>query len=244
MDNLEESAKTSLSKNSFFQHVFKFDDDSKSELLNIGQYSILSIIPIVFLNKSIQKFFPEVDDEASTLELLAEIIGQILIMFTGIFFIHRLVTFVPTYSKTNYEQFNVTNIVIAFLVIVLSLQTRLGEKVNILIDRLLDYIDGNKNVREEAEKNKKVVTSGNVNLTANPMAQAGYVNSNYQSPNPVGQTGGMPTQVQPSHNFDGMYAGPNTPLVGAATPGPVQEAFEPMAANAALGGGGFGGTPF
>ena len=244
MDNLEESAKTSLSKNSFFQHVFKFDDDSKSELLNIGQYSILSIIPIVFLNKSIQKFIPEVDEEASTLELLAEIIGQILIMFIGIFFIHRLVTFVPTYSKTNYEQFNVTSIVIAFLVIVLSLQTRLGEKVNILIDRLLDYIDGNKNVKEEAAKNKKVVTSGNVNLTANPMAQAGYVNSNYQTPNPVGQSGGMPTQAQPSHNFDGMYAGPNTPLVGAATPAPVQEAFEPMAANAALGGSGFGGTPF
>ena len=244
MDNLEESAKTSLSKNSFFQHVFKFDDDSKSELLNIGQYSILSIIPIVFLNKSIQKFFPEVDEEASTLELLAEIIGQILIMFIGIFFIHRLVTFVPTYSKTNYEQFNVTSIVIAFLVIVLSLQTRLGEKVNILIDRLLDYIDGNKNVKEEAAKNKKGVTSGNVNLTANPMAQAGYVNSNYQTPNPVGQAAGMPTQIQPSHNFDGMYAGPNTPLVGAATPSPVQEAFEPMAANAALGGSGFGGTPF
>ena len=36
MDNLEESAKTSLSKNSFFQHVFKFDDDSKSELLRAG----------------------------------------------------------------------------------------------------------------------------------------------------------------------------------------------------------------
>ena len=45
MDNLEESAKTSLSKNSFFQHVFKFDDDSKSELLNIGQYSITKLVP-------------------------------------------------------------------------------------------------------------------------------------------------------------------------------------------------------
>ena len=53
MDNLEESAKTTLSKNSFFQHIFKYDDDTKSELLNIIQYSILCIIPIVFLNKSI-----------------------------------------------------------------------------------------------------------------------------------------------------------------------------------------------
>ena len=151
MENLEESAKTTLSKNSFFQHVFKFDDDSKSELLNIGQYSVLSIIPIVFLNKSVQKIFPEVNDEASTLELLAEIIGQILVMFIGIFFIHRLVTFIPTYSKTNYEQFNVTSIVIAFLVIVLSLHTKLGEKSNILIDRLFDMIEGKKPEQEGAQ---------------------------------------------------------------------------------------------
>lgn len=238
MDNLEESAKTTLSKNSFFQHVFKYDDDTKSELLNIIQYSILCIIPIVFLNKSIQKFFPEVDEDGSTIELLAEIAGQTVTMFLGIFMIHRLVTYVPTYSATNYEQFNVTSIIIGFLVIVLSLQTRLGEKVNILIDRLLDYMDGSKNAKEEVAKAKaaqggQVRTSGNVNmqnLTTNPMTQGGQMNS-------------MPTQVQPSHNFDGMYAGPNTPLVGAATPGPAQEAFEPMAANDAIGGS-FGGTPF
>jgi len=234
MDNLEESAKTTLSKNSFFQHVFKYDDDTKSELLNIIQYSILCIIPIVFLNKSIQKFFPEADEDGSTLELLAEVAGQVVTMFLGIFSIHRLVTYVPTYSTTNYEQFNVTSIIIGFLVIVLSLQTRLGEKVNILIDRLLDYMDGTKNAKEEEAKKKAAVkSSGAVNmqsLTQNPMAQGGQMNS-------------MPTQMQPSHNFDQMYAGPNTPLVGAATPGPVQEAFEPMAANAAIGGS-FGGTPF
>ena len=118
MDNLEESAKTTLSKNSFFQHIFKYDDDTKSELLNIIQYSILCIIPIVFLNKSIQKFFPEADEDGSTIELLAEIAGQTVTMFLGIFMIHRLVTYVPTYSATNYEQFNVTSIIIGFLVIV------------------------------------------------------------------------------------------------------------------------------
>ena len=236
MDNLEESAKSTLSKNTFFQHVFKYDDDTKSELLNIIQYSILCIIPIVFLNKSIQKFFPEADEDGSTIELLAEVSGQIVTMFIGIFMIHRLVTYVPTYSTTNYEQFNVTNIIIGFLVIVLSLQTRLGEKVNILIDRLLDYMDGTKNAKEEAARKQAAPkSSGPVNmqsLTTNPMAQGGQMNT-------------MPTQVQPSHNFDGMYAGPNTPLVGAATPGPgpIQEAFEPMAANAAMGGS-FGGTPF
>lgn len=245
MDNLEESTKSTLSKNGFFQHVFKFDEDTKNDLLNIVQYSTLCIIPIVFLNKSIHKLFPEANEEESTVELLAEILGQIVVMFIGFFFIHRLVTFIPTYSKTNYEQFNVTNIVIAFLVIVLSLQTKLGEKVNILIDRLLDYMDGNKNMKEEANKNNQKQAqqkNGNLqNLKVNPMAQANYIdNSNYQTSNPVGQMNQMQAPSQPNHNFDGMYAGPNNHLVGAATP--MQESFEPMAANS-VGGGAFG-SPF
>ena len=36
---------------SFFKHVFNFDDDSKSDILNIIQYALLAIIPIVLLNK-------------------------------------------------------------------------------------------------------------------------------------------------------------------------------------------------
>ena len=51
------------------------------------------------------------------------------------------------------------------------------------------------------------------------MAQANYIdNSNYQTPNPVGQINQMQAPSQPNHNFDGMYAGPNNPLVGAASP--------------------------
>ena len=41
MDSSDESK-------SFFKHVFNFDDDSKSEILNILQYSIIAIIPIIY----------------------------------------------------------------------------------------------------------------------------------------------------------------------------------------------------
>ena len=41
------------SNKSFLKNVFNFDDDSKSEILNIIQYALLAIIPIVLLNKSI-----------------------------------------------------------------------------------------------------------------------------------------------------------------------------------------------
>ena len=55
MADLEEEHSKSTKKNSssFINHVFNFDDDSKSEMSNIMQYGILSVIPIVLLNKQL-----------------------------------------------------------------------------------------------------------------------------------------------------------------------------------------------
>jgi hypothetical protein len=54
---------------SFFKHVFNFDDDSKSDILNIIQYALIAIIPIVLLNKSVGKYVPESDDKKGSLHL-------------------------------------------------------------------------------------------------------------------------------------------------------------------------------
>ena len=51
MDSSDESNK------GFFKHVFNFDDDSKSEILNIIQYALIAIIPVVVLNKTIGNMF-------------------------------------------------------------------------------------------------------------------------------------------------------------------------------------------
>ena len=70
MDSSDESK-------SFFKHVFNFDDDSKSDILNIIQYALLAIIPIVLLNKSMGKYVPESDDKKGSLEISDEIVIQI-----------------------------------------------------------------------------------------------------------------------------------------------------------------------
>src|SRR5690349_7940739 len=115
MDELE-------SKN-FFKYVFQFNDTTKCVLLNIVQYGILSIIPIVALNKTMQRFIPEIDETKSSLEITAEIIIQVIVLFLGIFFIHRVVTFVPTYSKKDYPDFNVVQIILSTLVILFSINS-------------------------------------------------------------------------------------------------------------------------
>jgi hypothetical protein len=102
------------SKKNFVKHVFNFDDDSKSEILNIIQYSLIALIPVVVLNKTMAKYIPEADENKGTLEVVAEVLIQVISMFMGLLIIHRLVTFVPTYSGTKYPEYNIIFIVLLF----------------------------------------------------------------------------------------------------------------------------------
>lgn len=139
-----EKEKEKERKEGFLSYVFNFDEDTKSNLLNTLQFSFLSIIPIVILNKSIQRFVPEADDEKSSLEITAEVLIQIMVMFVGIFYINRIIQFIPTFSQCNYPDFNVILFIIPVLFITLGLQTKLGEKITILVDRLYDLWEGKK----------------------------------------------------------------------------------------------------
>ena len=102
MESLDELSKTSNGKHGFFKHVFNFDEQSKAEMLNIVQYAVLALIPVVILNKIMQRYVPEADDEKGSIEISAEILAQVIAMFLVMLIIHRIITFVPTYSGEKY----------------------------------------------------------------------------------------------------------------------------------------------
>ena len=138
-------------KKNIFSHVFNFDEDTKNNLFNLAQYSILAIIPVIFLNKAIKQFFPEEDDKKTNLEVSIEIVTQLLALFFGVFFIHRLITYVPTYSKVDYPNINLFSVVLIFMVIIFSIQTKIGKKVNVLVDRFSNYYSGKKPTEQEEQ---------------------------------------------------------------------------------------------
>ena len=140
MEALQEAQ--DLTKSTFVHHVFSTTEEGKAEILNVVQYALMAVIPVVILNKIIQRFIPEADLEKSSLELLTEMALQITIMFCGIIVIHRLITYVPTYSGFKYETFTLTNAVLSFMVIILSIQSKLGIKANIVYDRALELWNG------------------------------------------------------------------------------------------------------
>lgn len=153
------SATTEGNKKTFINHVFVTTEEGKAELLNVVQYSSIGILPIIILNKLIQRFSPDVDDEKSSLEIVVEVLIQLIVMFCGIVFIHRIITYFPTYSGFKYEELVLTNVILAFLIIVLSIQTKLGLKVSILTERVQSLWDGNSSEERNAKAKKNVKVS-------------------------------------------------------------------------------------
>jgi len=192
--------------------------------LNVVQYSLFGVIPVVILNKLIQKFIPEADPDKSSLELLVEIFIQLIVMFCGIIIIHRVITYFPTYSGFKYEHLMLTNVILAFLIIVLSIQTKLGIKVNILVDRVNELWNGT------SPKDKKANVKNGVRvsqpLSQHSSSQADYldnsqVQSNMFPPAPVATT----RPANPMEGYDTM--------MGRGGMGGSD--FGPAAANSLLG---------
>jgi len=243
MDSSDDSNKN------FFKHVFNFDDDSKTEILNIIQYAVIAIIPLVILNKSIGKYVPESDDRKGSLEISAEVVIQVIVTFIGFLIIHRIITFIPTYSGAKYPEYNVIFNILAVLMIAMSLQTKLGEKVSILVDRVMELWDGKSDNKKKNGKNivkvSQPISGQMISQPMNNVAMPQYTDGTAISSLPTNDVQyGSQSNMQPQQlpNYDTMYRQDTTPLVGAANPpGQPMEGFgEPMAANAVLGGGAFG----
>jgi hypothetical protein len=241
------------SKKSFLKYVFKFDNDSKSELLNVLQYAIFAIIPVVLVNKGISKYIPEVDEKKSSLEIVAEILIQIVVMCLGLYIIDRIITYFPTYSGEKYPEHSIIFMILSLLMITLSLQTKLGEKMSVLTDRVVELWEGKPSSTKQGKNNSKqsnvkvsqpISTRGQITSqisNASAMQQAMYTDGTSINTLPTNEMTSNNSQnslaPQQLPNYNNMYEKNDTPLVNAATPGGQEGFNEPMAANSVLGGG-------
>lgn len=144
----------------FLKHVFNMNEESKKEMMNIIQYAVMSLVPLVVLNKTMSKYVPEAEDKKGSVEICAEILLQIIVMFIGLLFIHRINTFIPTFSGEKYPDMSIINIILSVLIITLSLQTKLGEKVSIISERVIQMWEGKEGLSGQEEKqNSKIKVS-------------------------------------------------------------------------------------
>lgn len=224
----------------FFKHVFNMNEDSKSDMMNIVQYALLSVTPVVLLNKTMSKYVPEADESKGSVELGAEVVLQVIIMFIGLLLIHRINTFIPTFSGEKYPEFNIVYIILSVLMITLSLQTKLGEKVSILSDRAMQLWEGREGLTSQPAK------AGNNNVkVSQPLAQQQQQHMpQHQAPQvhvcadnvamnstPISQLPmNTPPTTQTTTIANNMMANSNQ-MQSNQMQMPMQDSFEPVAAN-------------
>ena len=212
----------------FIDHMTKMDEDTKSILMNTIQYALLSVTPILGLQCIIETVFPEFEESKGNFELAVEIIGQLVFSMISLFFIHRLICFIPTYSKEPLSTINFLTVALIYvLTIVYNKTDNLGKKIQSLVKKMKNLWDGveNNDKKKNDENNNVSISRPITGLSTVPTHQdsrADYVNTQENVTPPL-----LPT----SSTSQDIYNKPN-----------VQESFapmqnEPMAANGALGGG-------
>ncbi len=235
-------------KKGFFNFVFNFDEANSSQFLNMYQYAFIAIPLVLISLKLLNYVSPELDESKGTLEILVEILISINWILLTIWFINKIIRFIPTRSKVPYGEANEINFLIPLLIVLFTINTKLGNKINVLIDRGMDLYNGNTNLKEISNKKQNdIKTTQPISPPNNHhlAAPAGGVDSVYGIPSSgnislqnqkVDRIGGVETQGQQINqmhrqnvqsnasqmNFNQDFAGPS---------------IEPMAANEAFTGG-------
>jgi len=119
----------------FFPYVFKLSKFKQEDLLNNIQYSALAIIPIILFIYFTKKYTPTITHEDSSLYIFILTFIEIIIMIAGIFFIDRIINYIPTFSGKYYEAINLTTVIIVFITMMLISQGGFRERTAILLSR-------------------------------------------------------------------------------------------------------------
>ena len=218
-------------------------------MMNILQYTLIAMVPVVLILKMLKNYVPDIDDEKTSLVIGSEVVAEVIFIMVAIYFLHRIIVYIPTYSGIDYGNVDLTNMIIMFLFIIFTMQTKLGEKVQIIVERITDILEGKSSLKNHSQNSSsnsgvkviqpisnQYISSPTVEQMLTPQMTNIKAQTNEYSV-PQQQQQQQPQQQSP--NFDNMYSGPSNPMVGAATPGDGMT--EPMAANS-FGGGNFGSS--
>ena len=135
-----------MTNQGFFSYVFKLSKFKQADLLNFVQYCTLSIIPVLLLYYFIKKYGPRITYKNSSLYILGATLFSVLVFIVGIFFIDRIINFIPTLSGKYYDVINLTNISIVLILCLFTIRAGYMERMSLLLNRfgrwftLDDYI--------------------------------------------------------------------------------------------------------
>jgi hypothetical protein len=211
-------------KSSFFDYITTITPNEKTQLMNMIQYGGLTILPILLVLKLMKLYVPSEDPFKASTELVIEVLVQLIVIVVAFFFIHKLVVYLPTYSGREYDKFSLLSGLLPLFFLMFTLDTKLGEKLNILLDRLLFALGIKKEPFEDEEEKNKPKEGMRPKTTTITNSGESFENR---------MIDGFPTKREP---MVGM--GDTNPMMPSCG-GEMFQTEEPIAANTVLGGSAF-----
>ena len=214
----------------------------KSELFNALQYTIVALIPLIVFVRINQNLWPKADESSGTVELLAEMIGEVAITCLIVFVVFRVIEYIPTFSGEPLKCINILTIITA---VIISLpwydkDSNIGNKAKELHKRinsnlpgfLSSTLDDQSDTKKSKQKNGKKAPTHQPSRADKPILPPPRVGS-LRDPSPMANY-----QMNAPPPSDGGNAGgfANDAEGGQFAPSPPPL----MAANEAL--GSFGGS--
>ncbi len=191
-------------KVNFFTHVFNFDDESRQDMSNIAQYTVIGIVLVLLWNKVLETYSPLVDPDKAAAILIAEVAVQVSVLFIGLMFLHRIIEFIPTLSGVKYAPMNLITVILPALVLLLQDTSNVGMKVRLIWEKIMG----------EPETKKSDARS-----TQQMQGQHhGILPMGISTGNPMAREAAPPVIQEP--DFNSMFGGSN-----------MKQDFEPIAAN-------------
>ena len=171
----------------FVNYVFDFRPENRNQLLNLIQYTLIAFLPVILTLRLIKYTIPVDTDSKTTIEIALEVIAEVILIVLAIWFTNRIIQYIPTYSGTAYPTNNGVGFIVPFVIILSTLQTKLGAKLNILIDRVSRMIKSEPFVGNSGNEN-----GGNGNGGGNGGNGGGNGGNG-------GGNGGINTPMQPDY---------------------------------------------
>lgn len=162
----EDKVMTGGKSESFVSYLTTVTPVEKNELLNVFQYVLLSLIPLVLFLKFMKEYIPAENPTKSSIEITTEVVIQLFLIFVVFWLIHKVILYIPTYSKAPYEKLNLIQLVLPVLFLLFCMKSSISEKMSILLERALIVIgikpEGMCDEDPKKKKNQKNSNQGQV----------------------------------------------------------------------------------
>ena len=173
----------------FFSWVFYMDEKMKIELINIGQYIGLAFLFLSILVYLIDTYLPIIDETNSSFEIIIKLLLFLYILFYSIYFINRIICYIPTFSSNPYPDYIMYDnkimfsSIVSIIIATISFNNSFKLGIATITNRIKDVTNNNETPKK---KKKKVTINENENTTETqslPPMQNSLYNGNTTSIN-------------------------------------------------------------